>query len=134
MAERTKRAHANGLKLTEITDWGISEPKTKRAKTRKTTPVEPEEMEIEGGSGEEEDRGTISIPLIIAIRARWSKCQSGARRQDSAVFSCRLYHCEKGPVKSSLHTDVPIGQEKKQRDLIMKSRAPICNLPNRKEG
>lgn len=46
MAGRTKRAHDNGLKLAEIADWGITEPKIKRTNTRKAIIVDPEEMEM----------------------------------------------------------------------------------------
>lgn len=61
MAGQTKKAHANDLKLDKIADWEVSEPKTKRARTRKATLVEPEEMETDKDSGEEEDRQISSL-------------------------------------------------------------------------
>lgn len=63
MAGRTKRANSNDLKLAEIADWEVSEPKTKRVRKRKVTLVEPEEMETDEDYGEEEDRVTRQQPV-----------------------------------------------------------------------
>lgn len=54
MARQIKRAHANNLKLAEIAAWEVSEPKTKKARMRKATLVEPKEMETDEDSEEEE--------------------------------------------------------------------------------
>lgn len=53
------------LMLANQADWRISEPKKKRAKTKKETLVEPEEMETDKDSGEEEGREISHQPVEI---------------------------------------------------------------------
>lgn len=48
---RTKKVHANNLKLSEIADCLTGEPKAKTAKTRKATFEEPGKMEADEDSG-----------------------------------------------------------------------------------
>lgn len=56
MAERVKRVHANDLKLAEIADWEGTESWDKESQKRKATLAEPEEMETDENS-EEDERG-----------------------------------------------------------------------------
>lgn len=63
MAGRVKRAHASDLKLAEINDWKVTEPRSKKAKRRRVTLVEPEEIETDEGSEEEEEM-EISPQLV----------------------------------------------------------------------
>lgn len=60
---QTRKIHANDLKMAEVANWEISEPKTKKARTRKATLLELEKIETDGDSGEEKDRDIGRQPV-----------------------------------------------------------------------
>lgn len=108
MAGRVKRAHASDLKLAEINDWKVTEPRSKKAKRRRVTLVEPEEIETDEGSEEEEEMeispqpvepfaGEQSIavqvqargPTVAASSVRSSSMSALLFGDDVALFQCR---------------------------------------------
>ena len=50
LSGKTRRAHANDLKLAEIDEWEVPEPRERRRRMRRTNLVEPREMETDSES------------------------------------------------------------------------------------
>lgn len=90
---RARRAHANDLKAAEIANLEMSEPRHKKTRTRKVTLVEPEEMETEEDSEENEEIGRLS-PLDKAIRMTELEPSAGTGGVQSSPESVQRIPCD----------------------------------------
>lgn len=95
MAGQTKRAHANDLKLAEVANWEMSEPKAKKKRTRRATLVEPEGLETDEDSEEEEDREIGQQLITMDHRGLDGTCQNRVHRWRPTASTHRLCRCRK---------------------------------------
>lgn len=58
-----KRAHANDLKLAQIDDWELTEPRNKKERMRKATFMEREKMETDEDFEKEEERNNSLVEM-----------------------------------------------------------------------
>lgn len=117
---QTKRANANDLKLAEVADLEISEPKSKKTRMRKATFVELEYMETEEDSEEDED----TDKKVLVLWRDPPLMASDVHSSSVSLLSRGVTALPPSPHKSG----------RKTRSPSKKAQASKLNSPKQKRG